>query len=49
MMIPGSSLIMTETTFHYVPPLHFLFAANVDIHDTVYRRSRLVDPIPRVP
>ena len=47
MMIPGSSLIMTESIYHYTPPLHFLFSANVAIQHTAYRRSRLVDPIPR--
>jgi Flp pilus assembly protein TadG len=48
MMVPGSSIIRTETIFSYHPPLNFLFAATVPITHTSYRRSRLVDPIPRV-
>jgi Flp pilus assembly protein TadG len=49
MMIPGSSLIMAETTYHYTSPMHFLFPSAVNFSHAVYRRSRLVDPIPRVP
>jgi Flp pilus assembly protein TadG len=48
MMIAGTSVIMAETTFHYQSPLNFLFSGTVDFPHTVYRRSRLVDPIPRV-
>ena len=49
MMDPGSSVIMTDTTYHYTPPLNILFAAPLDLHHTAFRRSRMVDPIPRVP
>ncbi|MBS0384163.1 MAG: pilus assembly protein [Proteobacteria bacterium] len=49
MMIAGSSLIMAETTYHYTSPMHFLFPSSVNFSHTVYRRSRLVDPIQRVP
>ncbi|MGE0595000.1 MAG: TadE/TadG family type IV pilus assembly protein [Hyphomonadaceae bacterium] len=48
MMLPGSSLIMTETRFNYQPPLSFLFSGGVPMEHKAYRRSRLVDPIPRV-
>lgn len=48
MMVPGSSVIRTETVYNYRPPLNFLFAASVPIRHTSFRRSRLVDPIPRV-
>lgn len=49
MMIPGSSVIMTEVSYPYTPPLHFLLSGAVTIDYTSYRRSRLIDPIPRVP
>lgn len=48
MMVPGTSVIRTETVYNYQPPLAFLFPASVPIRHTSYRRSRLVDPIPRV-
>jgi Flp pilus assembly protein TadG len=48
MRTPGSSLIVAATTYSYTPPLNFLFAGPVNMRHTVYRRSRLVDPIPRV-
>lgn len=48
MMLPGSSVIMAETRYHYNPPLSFLFRGGVPMEHTAYRRSRLVDPIPRV-
>jgi len=46
MMIPGSSIIMTEVSYPYTPPLHFLIAGSMNLDFTAYRRSRLVDPIP---
>lgn len=49
MMTAGSSIIMTEVVYPYTPPLHFLMSGSVNISYTSYRRSRLVDPIPRVP
>lgn len=48
MMNPGTSIIMTETVYHYDPPLAFLFGDDVTMTHTAYRRSRIVDPIPRV-
>jgi Flp pilus assembly protein TadG len=48
MRAPNTSVIVTETTYNYTPPLHFLFPDGVSMNHTVYRRSRLVDPIPRV-
>src|SRR5262249_24062583 len=49
MMTAGTSVIMAETTYHYTAPMQFLFPTTVDFSHTVYRRSRMVDPIPRVP
>lgn len=48
MMRPGTSLVMVETTYPYTAPLGFLFGGEVNFNHRVYRRSRLVDPIPRV-
>ena len=48
MMIPGSSVIMTESEYSYESPLGFLLPGAVTINHDAYRRSRLVDPIPRV-
>lgn len=48
MMTPGSSIIMAEARFNYEPPLGFLFGNGIPLQHTAYRRSRVVDPIPRV-
>lgn len=48
MMQPGSSVIWTETDYGYETPLGFLLTGPVSLRHDAYRRSRLVDPIPRV-
>jgi Flp pilus assembly protein TadG len=48
MMTPGTSIVMAESTFAYESPLGFLLAGPVNMTHDAYRRSRLVDPIPRV-
>jgi hypothetical protein len=48
MMNPGTSMILAETTFEYDSPLGFLLEEGVTLEHQAYRRSRLVDPIPRV-
>ncbi|HVV32464.1 MAG TPA: hypothetical protein VHC73_04475, partial [Vitreimonas sp.] len=48
MMQNGSSLIMAETVYRYNSVLGFLFSGTMRMTSTSYRRSRLVDPIPRV-
>jgi Flp pilus assembly protein TadG len=48
MMTPGTSLIMAETEFEYSSPIGFLLAGPVSMTHEAYRRSRQVDPIPRV-
>jgi Flp pilus assembly protein TadG len=47
MLTAGTSVIVAETIFRYHPPLRFLFDGDFNITHTAYRRSRLVDPIPR--
>jgi Flp pilus assembly protein TadG len=48
MMNPGTSVIVAESTYAYSSPLGFLLPGPVTIRHDAYRRSRLVDPIPRV-
>ncbi|MEZ5970768.1 MAG: TadE/TadG family type IV pilus assembly protein [Hyphomonadaceae bacterium] len=48
MMNPGTSIIMVESVYKYDAPLGFLFQNQVRMTHDAYRRSRLVDPIPRV-
>lgn len=48
MMTPGTSVIMAEAVYTYNAPLGFLTAGPIAMRHTAYRRSRLVDPIPRV-
>ena len=48
MMNVGSSVIMVESVYKYDAPLGFLFQNQVRMTHNAYRRSRLVDPIPRV-
>ncbi len=47
MMIAGTSVIFAETELHYESPLGILFTGAVALNHEAYRRSRLVDPIPR--
>lgn len=49
MMQPGSSVIWAETVFPYHSPMGFLSDGVSTFQHDAYRRSRLVDPIPRVP
>ena len=48
MMNVGTSIIMVESAYKYDAPLGFLFQNQVRMTHNAYRRSRLVDPIPRV-
>lgn len=48
MMQNGTSIIMAETVYRYSSVLGFLYSGTVTMNYTAYRRSRLVDPIPRV-
>lgn len=48
MMIPGTSLIMTESEQGYTTPLGILTPSSVTLRHQAFRRSRRVDPIPRV-
>lgn len=48
MMQPGTSVIFTETVFTYRSPLGIVLSAPITMRHNAYRRSRLIDPIPRV-
>jgi len=48
MKTPGTSLIVAETRYGYTPQLNMVFSGAFTMDHVVYRRSRLVDPIPRV-
>jgi Flp pilus assembly protein TadG len=48
MMTPGTSIVLAETEYSYDAPLGILFTGAVHLDHNSYRRSRLVDPIPRV-
>jgi hypothetical protein len=47
MRTPGTSIIFAEGEMVYGAPLRFLLAGNITLAHDAYRRSRLVDPIPR--
>lgn len=48
MMIPGTSVMMAESSYPYAATLGFLFESDITLNHVAYRRSRLIDPIPRV-
>jgi Flp pilus assembly protein TadG len=48
MMTPGTSVIVAESVYPYRALLGFLFVGTKNLHHSAYRRSRLVDPIPRL-
>jgi Flp pilus assembly protein TadG len=48
MMTPGTSVIVAESVYPYQSLLGFLFTGTKNLTHDAYRRSRLVDPIPRI-
>jgi len=48
MMQPGSSVIVTEATLPYASVLGMITDGEITLRHRAHRRSRLVDPIPRV-
>lgn len=48
MMQPGTSVIMAESRYPYDSMLGFVIDGTMNLDHVAYRRSRLVDPIPRV-
>ena len=48
MMQPGSNIIMGEVEYPYSLPIGLVWDGEMTMRHTSYRRSRMVDPIPRV-
>ena len=47
MMIAGTSVILTETNYHYIPPIGVFLHVAMDLSHTEYRRPRVADPVTR--
>ena len=47
LMIVGSSVIMSEANYHYVPPIGVFLHVAMDLSHTEYRRPRVADPVTR--
>jgi Flp pilus assembly protein TadG len=47
MMIPGTSVILSETTYHYEPPIGVFLNLAFDLEHKEYRRPRVADPVVR--
>ncbi len=48
MRVASTSVIIAETSYDYTTPLGFLVPGAMTMTHNAFRRSRLVDPIPRV-
>lgn len=47
MMIPGTSVILSETTYRYEPPIGVFLKLAIDLDHKEYRRPRVADPVVR--
>jgi len=47
MMVPGTSLIMSETSYRYTPPIGVFLSIAFDLDHVEYRRPRVADPVTR--
>jgi Flp pilus assembly protein TadG len=47
MMIPGTSVIVAETTYRYTPPIGVFLDLAFDLNHIEYRRPRVADPVTR--
>ncbi|KAF0173677.1 MAG: pilus assembly protein [Hyphomonadaceae bacterium] len=47
MMIPGTSVVVSETTYHYTPPIGVFLDLAFDLDHIEYRRPRVADPVTR--
>jgi Flp pilus assembly protein TadG len=47
MMIPGTSVILSETSYHYEPPIGVFLNLAFDLNHKEYRRPRVADPVVR--
>jgi Flp pilus assembly protein TadG len=46
-LVPNTSVIMTETSYHYVPPIGVFLDVAFDLNHIEYRRPRVADPVTR--
>lgn len=47
MMIPGTSVILSETAYRYEPPIGVFLDLAIDLDHKEYRRPRIADPVVR--
>ncbi len=47
MMTPGTSVVVTETTYAYTPPIGVFLDLAFDLDHIEYRRPRVADPVTR--
>ena len=47
MMIPGTSVILSETSYHYEPPIGVFLNLAFNLEQKEFRRPRVADPVVR--
>ena len=47
MMVPGTSVIVSESSYNYVPPIGVFLDLAFDLKQIDYRRPRVADPVTR--
>lgn len=47
MMVPGTSIVVAESTYTYVPPIGVYLDVALDLDNIEYRRPRVADPVTR--
>lgn len=47
MMIPGTSIVIAETSYRYTPPIGVFLDIAFDLNHIEYRRPRVADPVTR--
>lgn len=47
LMIPGTSVVVTETSYRYTPPIGVFLNIALDLDQREYRRPRVADPVTR--
>lgn len=48
MMIPGTSVILSEASYRYTPPIGVFLKVVLDLDHKEYRRPRVADPVTRL-
>lgn len=47
MMVAGTSVVVAESSYNYVPPIGVFLDVAFDLNHTEYRRPRVADPVTR--